>query len=723
MTTLPPIVQEYRANYKDVLEANKNIKADTHDMVDDTEKQTSKMAGFFGGAAKVAAGAALAVTAAAAAGIAAIVKTGIQEAKDASAVNAQLEAGIKSTGGVAGTTLESMNRLASSIQAFSGQTDDSIAGAQSLLLTFTNIRNVGADKIFDKTTLAAANMAAKLGGDAASQATLLGKALNDPTQGLTALTRVGVAFTDAQKDQIKALQESGDLLGAQKVILAELEVEFGGAAEAAGKSLPGALARGKRAFEDLSQSVVEKFLPIVTPAINWMVDALQAAAPIAEGVAGRIADGLMAIPAAITAVKDAFNGAGPTEALGPWQSALQTLGEGLAKLWEAAQPVVQSLKDGFDQLAPIFAPLIGQLVELYTSFSPMAVILKAILPVLPVLVSAFVDLGVAIGGALGKALTTLLPLVSQIAGLLAGQLAKIVQTLVPIVVQLATSLGAFLGKAIETLLPVVTMLVTFIGELLAAVLPIIDPILQLVMAFLPLLDPILQLVSALLPPLIDLLTNTLTPILALVSALVAYLIPAFTGVVEAVTGILKPAIDLISGVLGGLIDFITGVFTGNWDQAWGGIVKIFTSQFEGLKGILLGVMNGVIDIINGIIGGIAAVTQSISSATGGAINFNVQKLSHLSFDVGTSRVPGPTGSPLMAEIHGGEAILSNAMLSGNAPIPPRVQEAVNRQQAAAAPSATEQTTDGGLHLHLQAITNASAKDIASELGWEFRKKK
>lgn len=723
MPTLPPIVQEYRASYKDVLDANKKITASTHEMVDDTEKQTSKMAGFFGGAAKVAAGAALAVAGAALVGIAAIVKTGIQEAKDASAVNAQLEAGIKSTGGVAGTTLESMNKLASSIQAFSGQTDDSIAGAQSLLLTFTNIRNVGADKIFDKTTLAAANMAAKLGGDASGQAILLGKALNDPIKGLTALTRVGVSFTDAQKNQIKALQESGDMIGAQKIILAELNTEFGGAAEAAGKSLPGALARGKRAFEDLSQSVVEKFLPIVTPAINWMVDALQAAAPIAEGVAGRIADGLMKIPDAIGAIKDAFNGGGPEEALGAWAGPLAKIGEVFKQIGDIAKPIFDQIKAGFDQLAPVFAPLAKQVFDLYTQFSPMALIFKSLLPVLPVLVGALVDLGVAVGGALGKALGQILPLISKIAGMLAGELAKVVVTLVPIVVQLATSLGGFLGKAIETLLPVVMQLVSFIGDLLVAVLPIIDPILQLVMAFLPLLDPLLQLVGAILPPLVALLTGILDPVLALTTALIAYLVPAITGVVEAITGILKPAIDLISGVLSGLIDFITGVFTGNWDQAWGGIVKIFTSQFEGLKGILLGVMNGVIDIINGIIGGIAGVTQSISQATGGAINFNVQKLSHLSFDVGTSRVPGPTGAPLMAEIHGGEAILSNAMLSGNAPIPPRVQEAVNRQQAAAAPSAAEQTTDGGLHLHLQAITNASAKDIASELGWEFRKKK
>ena len=53
-------------------------------------------------------------------------------------------------------------------------------------------------------------------------AVLVGKALNDPKKGLTALRRVGVQFTDAQEDQIKALVKSGKTMDAQKIILREL---------------------------------------------------------------------------------------------------------------------------------------------------------------------------------------------------------------------------------------------------------------------------------------------------------------------------------------------------------------------------------------------------------------------------------------------------------------------------------------------------------------------
>jgi hypothetical protein len=76
-------------------------------------------------------------------------------------------------------------------------------------------------------------MSTALGQDLKSSAIQLGKAMNDPITGATALRRVGVALTDQQMEQIKAFQESGDLLSAQKIIMKELAVEFGGSARAA----------------------------------------------------------------------------------------------------------------------------------------------------------------------------------------------------------------------------------------------------------------------------------------------------------------------------------------------------------------------------------------------------------------------------------------------------------------------------------------------------------
>lgn len=250
----------------------------------------SKMASQKGALGKIGKAAGLAVASGfgvALVGIGAVIKTGFGEVKDYSAGLAQLQAGIKSTGNQAHVSAAGLENLASKIQDYSGQTDDSIVKSEQLLLTFTSIRNAAGknNDIFNQATVATANMAAKMGGDASASAIQLGKALNDPIKGVTALQRVGVSFTQQQKDQIKALVESGHVMAAQKIILKELNTEFGGAAKAAGESLPGQLARAKRAFEDLSQSVVTTIMPFVLPAIEAITTTLKRIQPAVTEIA------------------------------------------------------------------------------------------------------------------------------------------------------------------------------------------------------------------------------------------------------------------------------------------------------------------------------------------------------------------------------------------------------------------------------------------------------
>lgn len=63
----------------------------------------------------------------------------IGEAREAQAVNAQLAAVLKSTGGAVGLTAEQINGYASSLQKTTGIADDVIGAGQNMLLTFTNI--------------------------------------------------------------------------------------------------------------------------------------------------------------------------------------------------------------------------------------------------------------------------------------------------------------------------------------------------------------------------------------------------------------------------------------------------------------------------------------------------------------------------------------------------------------------------------------------------------
>jgi hypothetical protein len=192
----------------------------------------------------------------------------VAEAEDAARVGRLTEAVIRSTGGAAGVTADQVEELAGNLSEMAGVDDELVQAGANVLLTFTRVRNeVGkGNDVFDRAAAAAVDMSAALGTDLQGSVIQLGKALNDPVQGLTALRRVGISFTEQQKEQIAAMQESGDLLGAQKIILGEVNREFGGAGAA------GATATAKLdvAIRNLQESIGTALLPAVEAAAGGL---------------------------------------------------------------------------------------------------------------------------------------------------------------------------------------------------------------------------------------------------------------------------------------------------------------------------------------------------------------------------------------------------------------------------------------------------------------------
>lgn len=212
--------------------------------------------------------------------------SGAKDAALAEAKVAQLDAVLKSTGGAAGMTRDSLLSMAEGLEKTTKFSAEAALEAESLLLTFTNI---GKDT-FPAATQAAADMATAMGTDMAGQSIALGKALNDPVKGITALTRVGVSFTDQQKEQIKSMQESGDMAGAQAIILGELNKEFGGSALAAGATFAGQLEIVKNGFGAITESLALQFMPYLSEALTWIQDNLPAIQETFSKVFGVISD-------------------------------------------------------------------------------------------------------------------------------------------------------------------------------------------------------------------------------------------------------------------------------------------------------------------------------------------------------------------------------------------------------------------------------------------------
>lgn len=201
--------------------------------------------------------AAVATTAAVGVGLAHAIRTGYGEMVDAQAASAQTAAVLKSTGNAAHVTKGQIEALASQLQSTTGITDDSIQSAENLMLTFTKVSG----DTFPRAIRAALDLSVAFHKDLGGSATMLGKALQDPVKGITALSRVGVSFTAQQKETIKSLVESGQAAKAQTLILRELETQVGGSGAALGQTLPGQLNRLQRKFEDITQSAMEQLAP------------------------------------------------------------------------------------------------------------------------------------------------------------------------------------------------------------------------------------------------------------------------------------------------------------------------------------------------------------------------------------------------------------------------------------------------------------------------------
>lgn len=191
--------------------------------------------------------------------------TAFKESQDAIT---QTNAVLKSTGGIAGVTADQVDQLSKSLQKTTRFSDEAVREAENLLLTFTK---VGKD-IFPQATETILDMSTALGQDTKSSAIQLGKALQDPILGVTALRRVGVNFSAAQRDVIENLVKTGREAEAQALILKELQTEFGGSAKAAGETFGGQVDKLKNQLNDLQEQIGGLLVKYLQPMVEWLLE-------------------------------------------------------------------------------------------------------------------------------------------------------------------------------------------------------------------------------------------------------------------------------------------------------------------------------------------------------------------------------------------------------------------------------------------------------------------
>ena len=180
----------------------------------------------------------------------------------------KIEATIQATGGAAGLSAAEIGDMAKRLDEATLGSAEGFRNAATQLLTF---KSVGKES-FETTLKLAQDLATAGFGALESNITQLGKALEDPVKGLTALTRSGVSFSDQEQNLIKYLVEVGDKAKAQGLILQAVAGQVGGVAEAVGKGLSGAADLAGKRFTDLKETLGKGLLPVLADFYNGLAE-------------------------------------------------------------------------------------------------------------------------------------------------------------------------------------------------------------------------------------------------------------------------------------------------------------------------------------------------------------------------------------------------------------------------------------------------------------------
>lgn len=552
------------------------------------------------------------------------ISDGIADAKNYAIIAGQTEAVIKSTGGAAGVSAEHVAEYAGALSDAAGQSlfgDDQIQESTNMLLTFTEIKG----KVLDAATAISVDMAQALGGAPKDSAIQLGKALNDPIKGITALTRVGVTFTEEQRAQIQAMQEAGDTAGAQAVILAELNKEFGGSAAAAADAtggwseFNGRMGEAKEALgaallpllNQLSGVLLTSVLPVIEDLAGRFGPFVESLGPIVAQVQGFIG-GLLA-SFADTSPLDTFTAATGTLA-SFWSSQLQPA---LDAVWTVLQTQVWPI---LNDLATALFPLVGAAIQILAGF--------------------WTDILVPAVQLLWSILTTvLLPILAALAGWLKDNLPGAIQatadfftnTLFPILHQvydfLAANVIPILALVAEWLIANVPVAIQMASDFFNNVLL---PAIQAIWAFIndnvfPLFATLWQWLQTTIPAALQVLANfwntVLLPAINAVWAFVQnFLIPLFMALANVVIALVKKEIELLTALW-------NNVFLPAITAVWNFIKTYLGPIFQWLEAnVLQPVFKILNDISISIIGTLYPQFQKLSSIVKDEVGSAFQKL-------------------------------------------------------------------------------------------------
>ena len=468
---------------------------------------------------------------------------------------------------------------------------------------------------------------------------------------------LGTMYEDLGQEAVLALSNTEGAINSASDAMAQMD-------SAAYDTLESSLSQlGRTVKAEVVQPIAEKLTPAmkdsvnfvnerVGPAVEWLLSHLPEVG-IILGTIGSVIAAMKwgSIVGQISKISGAFSGfktaiaaiPGPVLAI---IAIVAALAAGFMYLWETNEDfrnnvtaVWEELQGSFSELGGKISDMLNQLMPLISEIASTVLtafgqIAEAVLPILIQLISELLPVIIGLIDQLLPVLTQiiesvltvlvdvinqLLPLVMQIIEAVLPVLIQLVQAILPIITQIVEAVLPVLIQLINTILPIITQIISAVLPVLVEILNALTPILNMVIS---LLQPILNLIISLVEPILNLIMAAIQPLIeifaTLISTILEPIMPILSAVANIITSVLgaaiqaiQPIIQSLTSVFQGLIDFITGVFSGNWSQAWNGIVQVFGGLWDGLVAIVKAPINAVIGLINKAIGALNSISVTI----------------------------------------------------------------------------------------------------------------
>ena len=293
---------------------------------------------------------------------------------------AQVEQGLKSTGNAAGFTKEQLFKMANALGSKTIFGDEKILkDVTAQLLTFTNV----AGEQFKRTQQVAMDLATRLDGDLKSATIMVAKAMNDPIANLSAMSRAGIQFSESQKELIKNLWKTGDAAGSQKIILTELEKQYGGSAQAAVVGM-GKIQQTMNLLSDVMEDVGRIFLEMIDPVLDkiklaverfkGMEESQKRMIVVVGSLAGAIGPLLLIIGKLIGLLRVVMvTMAGITSPITLVVAGLAALSSGIVYLWQNWAAVKERISDW-----AWWKNMLVDMLQFLIEYSPISAMIKSL---------------------------------------------------------------------------------------------------------------------------------------------------------------------------------------------------------------------------------------------------------------------------------------------------------------------------------------------------------